>query len=254
MKYAILVLTVLTTLTFAACGKSGGGGDTVANVPAPGAAPTGPYVAANTCQIGQVSTTAYGCLYRNSCTLGYGWLPGQGQCVPGTPVTEQTVYGAPYATRFLGTMSIVNPNQFQLLMKYANLCDPYWVGWNFGSYSCTTWTNRGGFVELRSFAGVANTATNVNMFIGAGTTVASNMMNWASTYQLSSSSQYIGFSQQASVLDYNANAGMQIIGTTGGQDVGLRLIVPTGHLTDLQFTAEVMYQNVKFATVNFQRY
>jgi hypothetical protein len=254
MKYGFLILTVFTALTFAACGKSGG--DSVATVPAPapGAAPIGQTVPVSQCQIGQVSTTSYGCLYRNSCTYGFGWLPGQGQCVPGTPITEQTVYGTAFSTRFFGTMSVVNTNQFALLMKYANLCDPYWVGYNFGTWNCSTWTSRGGFVELRTFAGISNATTNVNMFVGAGTAYSSSMSNWSYSYQLSQSSQYIGFSQQATVVDYNNSTGMQIIGVTSGQDVGVRLIIATGHLTDQQFTADVMYQNVKIATINFQRY
>jgi hypothetical protein len=254
MKYAVLVLTILTTLTFAACGKSGDSAPTIANVPAPGAAPLGLAAPISQCQIGQVSTSGNGCLYRGSCNYGYGWVPGQGLCVPGTPVTEQTVYGSSYSARFFGTMSVFDGNKFQSLMQYANQCNPYWVGWNFGTASCATWTNRGGFIELRTFAGISSATTNVNMFVGAGTAYSSNMMDWSSSYQLSANSQYIGFSQQATVVDYNASTGMQIIGTTNGQDVGLRLVIAAGHLTDQQFSADVMYQNSKFATINFQRY
>lgn len=249
MKYALMTLSLIAALSFAACGQSGG--NPVANVPAPGVGATGPYTNPINCQIGQVYTTSNGCLNRNSCQYGYGWLPGTGQCVAGTPITEQSVYGTAYTTRFFGTMSISNPQQFSLLLKYANLCDPYWVGWNFGSWNCDTWVNRGGFIELRTFAGTTNSTTSVNMFIGAGSSYSAN---WMYSYQISNSSQYIGFSQQASVVDYNNSTGMQIVGTSAGQDVGLRLIVPTGHLTDQTLQAQLQFQGSVIATVTLSRY
>jgi hypothetical protein len=251
MRYLILILAITSGLSFAACGKSGS--DTIAQPPPMGVGPVGVNANPGNCQIGQVHTPQYGCLNRNSCNYGFGWLAGEARCVQGTPITEQTVYGGAYQSRFYGAMSVFNQQQFQLLMKYANLCDPYSVGWNWGSYSCSSWTQRGGFIELRTFG--SGTQTNANMFVGAGQAWAGQMTQWSYTYQMSANSPFIGFSQQARVTDFNNSAGMQIIGISfNGQDVGLRLIVNQGRLTDGSIMADVVYQNVKFATVNLQRY
>jgi hypothetical protein len=191
-------------------------------------------------------------LNRQSCNYGYGWVPGEARCVPGTVIDESYAFGGSAMNRFFGTMSISNRSQFELLLKYSNLCDPYWVGWNWGSYNCKNWSDEG-FIELRTF-GTATNSANVNMFIGAGSGSAGFISNWMMNYQVSTSSPYIGFSQTASIVNYNSSAGMQIIGIgPTGQDIGLRLIVNTGHLTDNSFTAQVQYQNVVFATVNFTR-
>lgn len=254
-KLISFVLSLSTLASFIACGSSGGSSGTVAAVPAPtymGFVPPNP-ANPNNCQVGQVDAPGSGCLWRQSCNYGYGWVPGQAMCVPGTVIGEQSVYGTtPYA-RFFGTMAITNRSQFELLLKYANLCDPYWVGWNFGSWSCTSWSNQG-FIEMRAFAGVNNATTNLNLFVGAGSASAGYASNWITGYQLSSSASYIGFSQTAAIVDYNNSQGMQIIGIgPNGVDIGLRMIVNTGRLTNNSFTADVNYQNVKFATITFTR-
>ena len=239
--YILLAVSIVIALSFVACGSKGGG-DSVAAVPAPIVAPPPPnYYNPNRCQIGQVDAQGYGCLNRYSCQYGYGWVVGQGICVPGTPITEQSVYGTAYVGRFYGMLSIVNRAQFEKLLQYAGLCNPYWTGWNWGTWNCSTWSNQG-FIELRTFG--TGTGSNVNMFVGTGSPYT---MNWQSTSS-------IGFSQTAAVVDYNNSAGMQIIGIgPNGQDVGLRVIVTTGRLTDNSFTGDVMYQNVKFATISFVR-
>jgi hypothetical protein len=156
------------------------------------------------------------------------------------------------AGRFYGTMSVENSSQFALLLKYAGLCDPYWIGFNFGSWNCETWAGSG-FIQLQYFAGSTTSTSNATMYVGAGS-------GWGGNYSyMQISSGYIGFSQQARLSDANNSTGMYIDGVgAGGASVGLKLIVNTGSLVAnpalSDFSADVFYQNVKFATVSFTRY
>lgn len=236
-KFTVSTIGFLMALIVAACGSSGGGGGTVANTPGPGiVVPPNP----NNCQVGQVDAPGYGCLNRNSCEYGYGWVPNEMRCVPGTVITSYDGFDPGYSGRYFGTLAITNRSAFESLLKYANLCDPYWTGWNWGTWSCDYWASRGGFIDLYAYG--SNAGAPINLFIGAG------------TYYYSG--QYIGFTQTATVVDYNASQGMQIIGITNstGQDVGLRLIVESGRLTDHSFKAIVRYGSTDFATINFVRY
>lgn len=243
-KFFAITLSALTALISAACGSSGGG--TVATPPTYYVAPPN-YYNPNACQLGQVDAPGYGCLNRYSCSYGHGWVPGEGRCVPGTVIDEQSIYGTTYQGRYFGNMSITNQSQFEKLLKYANLCDPYWVGWNWGSLSCSSWSNRG-FIELHSFG---STSTHVNLFVGAGHASIGYQPFYLAPAM---NGQYIGFSQTGAVVDYNSSQGMQIVGVgPTGQDIGLRLIVTTGRLTDNSFQADVLYQNVKFATIVLSR-
>lgn len=241
-------------LAFAACGSSGGGGGapTDANVPAPGLGPIGTGVNPNQCQIGQVFTPQNGCLNQMGCPAGFGYIPQTQQCVQGTVVTTNQIFGTPSTGRFYGTMAISNSSQFQLLLKYARLCDPYWVGWNWGSWSCGTYANSG-FIQLQYFSGMNAQTTNATMYVGAGA-------GMGGLYQYSSmSSGSIGFSQQARVAPGNNSAGMFIDGVgPDGSSVGLKLVVNTGNFVTnpalATFSADVFYQGVKFATITFNRY
>jgi hypothetical protein len=248
---AVALLAIGAAFAFTACGSSDGGGGTVAAVPAPvGTGPTGPGVVANTCQIGQVFVTTYGCLAQQSCQAGYGWLPGENRCLTGTLVTEDVKFGTAYGVKFFGSLQVTNANQFKLLLQNAGYCDnPFFFYWGTGQeqYDCNYWVNRGGFIDLRSF-GTATTAL-WNMTIGAGT---SNPNTWQPYY---TNTGYKSVSQQARAVDYNNSAGMQLVGvSSGGGEVGLRIRTDNGRPESNSFVLEVVYQNVVFAKATVSKY
>jgi hypothetical protein len=257
MKPYILIFAIVSTFAFAACGKKGG--PTAAT---PGYGPSGTNVDIRSCQVGQVYSPTHGCLNRNSCQEGYGWIPGESYCIAGTVVTEEIKFGTSYGARFFGGMHIHNTHQFDLLLKYAGLCDPYWVGWNFGYYKCSYWSSKGGFVDVSffngGFSGGTTSLNSANLFIGAGTSnpYMFNPNNYSfSLYGLTSSTPYIGFSNQAKVVDYNNSSGMQVIAIgMSGHDIGLRAVVETGRPSSSSLVMKLFYQSVHFATVNAERY
>lgn len=249
LKLVVVCAALGATLSFTACGNKGGAADPggIPAGPQPGVGPTGSNVDPRSCELGQVAVQGYGCLNRQSCENAHGWIPGENRCVPGTLVTEEIKFGASYGARFFGSLQVLNDNQFQLLMKYAGKCEPYWVGVNFGTYECGYWTKRGGFIELRTFG--SGTAASWNMTIGAGTSNPHTFQPWYAN------TGYISLSQVARMVDWNESQGMQIIGANfNGADVGLRLQTSQGRPSSTSFSADLVFQNVVFARVTLQRY
>lgn len=246
---SLFVVFFMTAMLFnSGCSRS-------ADSPPPTGVPYYPNYPTNvgSCQIGQIYSTQYGCLNQGNCPQSYGWAPSISQCVQGTLVTAQNVYGTALSTgRFYSTLSITNPAQFALLLKYANLCDPYWTGWNWGAWSCDNYSSAG-FIQLQYFS-TSNAATsNATLFIGAGAGFGGNY----SYFQFGNS--YMGFSQTARVSDGNNSQGMYIDGINyTGVNVGLKLVVANGNFIRnpslTSFSADVYYQNVKFAVATFSRY
>lgn len=242
------------SVVFVACAQNGGGGSTAKPPTNPGTGPLGTNIEARNCEVGQIFVQQYGCLNRYSCDAGHGWIANDFRCVPGILVTEELKYGTSYGARFFGGLQVTNSSQFALMMKYAGLCDPYWVGWNFGTAKCSTWTNKGGFVELRSFGGsVSNQAT---LYIGAGTTNPF-MYNWTGGSMYPSQSYvvpYIGYSQSAKIDPMNNSTGMYITGIDyTGSNVGIKAVVETGKISDYYLNMKLYFQNVEFASAYVER-
>jgi len=235
-KIIVSGISILTVLFAAACASSSGGG-TVADPGTNQIVPPNP----NNCQVGQVDVPNYGCRDQYLCDSGYGWVQEEMRCIRGTVITAYQGFGNGYFGRYRGSLSITNQSVFESVLRYAGVCDPY-IGYNWGTWSCGYWASRGGFIDLYTYGSSAGSI--VKLFVAAGSSVYSPY-----------STNYIGFSQTATVVDYNNWQGMQIVGiSAAGQDVGLRLIVENGRLTDHSFTARVRYGMSDFATITFVRY
>ncbi len=255
MKYFILTAVIFVAASFAACGGGGGGGGGVTYVPSA----TAPGVSGSVnpenpagCSLGQVYSPSYGCLDQGSCAGNNGWSPSTNTCVPGTLITAAILSGTNGTGSYFGALTITNQTAFQKLLQYAGLCNPYWVGVNYGSWSCATWTNGGGFVQIQVLGGTTAQATNVTMVIGAGSVNSAQSPGWATLMPTAQSQSYIAWSTQATEVLYNNSAGMQIVSVYNGvnQEGAPRLIIPTGQFgqqTPMQGT--LMYQNTQIATV-----
>lgn len=230
-KLAVSTIGIFLALLAAACSSSSDGG---AVVTPPG---VGQIVPPNSCQVGQVDAPGYGCLDRHTCDYGYGWVPHEYRCVPGTPVTGYDGFDPGYSGRYYGKLTITNRSAFADMLRYAGLCDPYTYNW--GTWSCDYWAKQGGFIDLAAYGGAAGAP--VQLYVGAGNSFYPGYS--------------IGFPQSAMIVDYNEFQGMQIVGvTSGGQDVGLRIIVESGRIGDSSFKATVRFGHTTFATTVFVRY
>lgn len=230
-KLLVSTIGMLLAVFAAACGSSGGGGS-VATVPGGGGV-----VPPSSCQVGQVDVPGYGCLNQGSCDYGYGWVPHEYRCVRGTPVTGYDGFDPGYSGRYYGKLTITNRSAFADMLKYAGLCDPYTYNW--GTWSCDYWAKQGGFIDLAAYGGAAGAP--VQLYVGAGNSFYPGYS--------------IGFPQSAVIVDYNGSQGMQIVAvTSGGQDVGLRIIVESGRIGNSSFKATIRYGQTDIATTSFVRY
>jgi hypothetical protein len=269
------ISAVTIALTMAACGKSSGG--STADAGTPGSGPTGGSVSINQCQVFNAS---YGCMNQVGCQSGYGWVPGNFTCVAGQTVLTTDVFGTSVGVRYVGRVTVTNQPQFSLLMKYAGQCDPYWVGFNIGTYSCDTYTSRGGYIEVDAFD--STNPNNLNIIVSAGSsagygsyggygvgtvgtigTIGNNNLNnsfnnfnpGANGLSGFNNNQSISFSQQSRAYAFNNSIGVQIYGVDyNGQDNGLHIVIDQGHLSDSTFVGRVLYKEAQFATVVFSRY
>ena len=245
-----------------------------------GVGPMGAGVDIKACQVGQIYNQTYGCMNRNNCQANSGWTgsfaqqyqqqqagnvaPTQGSCVAGTLVTEEIKFGLTAGIRYFGTLTIINKAQFNVLLQYAGICNPYSYGFTIGlngfsSVTCNTYTDRGAFVVLKAFGG-ASGQDSINMQIGAGTTVPYDLIN-ALQYTVygqqtqTNSYMYRSFSQQSRLYMMNQNSGMNISGISStGSDVGLVLTAPNGNLGMQTFESQVTFQGIVVATVTLQKY
>lgn len=279
MKSFKMVLSTFVFALIAACAPNNQN-QTALQPGQVGVGPMGAGVDIKACQIGQIYNQQYGCMNRNNCQAGTGWtgniaqqyqqqqagqpVTNAGTCVAGTLVTEEIKFGAIAGLRFFGTVTIVNKAQFNMLLQYAGICNPYSYGFTislngFSSVTCNTYTDRGAFVILKAYGG-ASGADTINMQVGAGTTVPYDLINTLpytiygqQTY--SNSYQYRSFSQSSRLYLTNANQGMTIVGMgPTGQDVGLALVVPTGNLGSQTLEAQLSFQGVVVANVTLQKY
>jgi hypothetical protein len=271
-------LSTMLLVLVAACAQNK---DTTALQPGMvGAGPMGAGVDIRQCQVGQVYNQTYGCMNRGSCQVGSGSTvntaqqyqqqqagnvaPTQGTCVQGTVVTEEMKFGLTAQIRHFGTLTIVNKAQFNVLMQYAGICNPYYYGFTvgmngFSSVTCNSYTDRGAFIIVKAFGG-ASGQDSINLQVGAGTTVPYDLINVLpytvyGQQSYTNSYMYRSFSQQSRLYSINANNGISLSGVNyNGSDVGLVLQAPTGNLGLQTFDAQLMFQGIVVATVQLQKY
>lgn len=116
-----------------------------------------------TCQVNQIYTSTHGCLNQQSCQNGYGWVPAEGRCVPGSIANSAS------GTPFITSLQITSSSTFALLLQNARMCDPFIIGVNLGNASCKNYSHAGylaiQFPGLLSGAALPNQAT---VWVGAG--------------------------------------------------------------------------------------
>lgn len=164
--------TMAMSIMLVGCGSKDGGG-TPAVVPGV-VGVVGP--TAVTCAANQVNT-AYGCLYVNSCQNGYGWLPGQGQCVPSitSPSTSQ-------GGNYVASLSVTDAKTFSLFLQNLGMCSPAPYGVIYIGYTnCDTYT-QAAYMVLQTVGGTGLTLPpQATVAIGAGaSTPGTPNMHWAS--------------------------------------------------------------------------
>ncbi|MBL7687146.1 MAG: hypothetical protein JNJ49_03855 [Bdellovibrionaceae bacterium] len=219
---------VATSTLLIGCADNNNGGAPAAAVVTPAA----------TCQVGQVYNSQYGCLNQQSCQSGYGWVPQQGLCVPGT-VSNPTTAG----TKFYTSLSITSRDQFALALQTARLCDPYLVGGNLGNASCKNYSERG-YLDFQVSTTSANQAYIV---IGAGSS-SPNIPN----SNLTTGGRVLRMEGNVTLNAYNNNLGF-IAGTN--QAGGIRLVVENGLPASANsFGVVVEYNGVEFARGTLTRY
>lgn len=227
MFSGVVTLVATSTLTIGCADNNNGG--------APAAAVVNP---AAVCQVGQVYNSQYGCLNQQSCQSGYGWVPQQGLCVPGT-VSNPTTAG----TKFYTSLTITNRSQFELALQTSRQCDPYLVGWNIGSASCKNYSQAGHL----DFQVSTSTANQAYIVIGAGSSSPSSPnTDWVT------GGRVLRMEGNVSMYNYNNNLGFIASSSSAG---GIRLVVENGLPASANsFAVIVEYNGVEFARGTLNRY
>lgn len=234
-----MIAMVVSMAMLTACG-SNGGGDGGAALP-PGAVPVIPSQA---CAANQIYTATHGCLYQQSCQNGYGWVPGEGRCVPGTIVNGTG------GTGFFTSLTITNPDAFALMLQNSGMCDPYVIGWNFGSASCSNYTHSG-YMVMEFSGALANGTlpTQSNIWIGAGSR-SPNQPN--SEWITGGAVKVISYlTNNAYANNNNGFTGTPMNNVPGG----FRFVVNNGLPgSSYQFSVDLMYNGTVFARGTLTRY
>ena len=256
-----MALSALVTLV-AACG--GNTNSISSNTDAPGIGALGANVDIKDCQVNQAYTTQYGCLNRNQCQYGSGYSAQANQCVQGQLVTRQTKFGTDPGTRHYGRLTITNAQQMEVMLQASGLCSS-----TSGSFSgmsgnaampCSQFIARGTFALVESYSGSVD---NINIVIGAGTTVPTDLVNalpgvygtsgMGSIGNSYASSNYVSFNQQAHNYSFNAGNGMQLVGIVKNNPISFMVLVNNGNLGLDHVDASIIYQNTQVATVTLNR-
>lgn len=234
----MLAMVALSTLLVGCASENGGN-----NALPPGGVGVLPL---QTCQVNQIYTATHGCLYQQSCQNGFGWVPAEGRCVPGT------IANGTSGTNFFTSLNINNRETFELLLQNAGLCDPYMIGWNWGSASCKNYSHSG--YMIIQFSGLVSGATlpaQTNVRVGAGSrspNVANSDWTTGGAVKVSSFFATLGYA--------NNNAGFTGIPTSGnGLPGGFRFVVNNGLPgNSYQFNVDLQYNGATFATGTLTRY
>lgn len=236
----MFAMVALSTLLIGCASENGG-----TNAIPPGGTPVVP---TQVCQANQIYTATHGCLFQQSCQNGYGWVPAEGRCVPGT-ITNGTS-----GTNFFTSLNIPESGRgtFELLLQNAGLCDPYMIGWNWGSISCKNYSHAG--YMIMQFSGLVSGATlpaQTNVWVAAGSRHPNQPNSDWTTGGAVKVSSFI-----ASLGPANNNAGFTGIPATGnGLPGGFRFVVNNGLPgNSYQFNVDLQYNGVTFATGTLTRY
>lgn len=236
----MIAMVVSMAMGLTACGSNNNGGGAAA-VP-PGGVPVVP---TQTCQPNQIYTATHGCLYQQSCQNGYGWVPGEGRCVPGTIVNGTG------GTGFFTSLTITNPSAFALLLQSFSMCDPYVIGVNWGASNCDNYTHSGYLVM--QFPGALTNGTlptQSSLWIGAGSRSPNEYNREWTTGGIVKVIPYMTTNSYT-----NNNAGFTGIPATGGVPGGFRFVVNNGLPgSSYQFDVDLMYNGTVFARGRLVRY
>jgi hypothetical protein len=259
MTLTFMALSALVTLV-TACG--GNTNSISSNTDAPGIGALGVNVDIKDCQVNQAYTTQYGCLNRNQCQYGSGYSAQANQCVAGQLVTRQLKFGSDPGTRHYGRLTVTNAQQMEVMLQASGLCSST-SGQYSGQYSgnssipCSQFISRGTFALVESYSGVAD---NINIVIGAGTTLPTDLIgNIPGLYGTAgigyngNSSNYVSFNQQAHNYSFNAGNGMQLVGMLKNNPISFMVLVNNGNLGLDHLDASIIYQNTQVATVTLNR-
>lgn len=205
-----------------------------------------PVVPAQVCPANQIYTPTHNCLYQQSCQNGYGWVPAEGRCVPGT------ISNSTSGTNFFTSLTITNPGTFELLLQNAGLCDPYIIGWNWGSASCKNYSHSG--YMIMQFPGLVANGTlpaQSNVWVAAGSRHPNQQnTDWTTggAVKVSSFVAALGLA--------NNSAGFTGTPATGnGLPGGFRFIVNNGLPgSAYQMNVDLQYNGQTFATGTLTRY
>lgn len=215
LKNVVAIAMMLVTSFVAGCGQSSGGSNGAVQANAPVQQSLNGY--GTVCPDSQYFNPSFGCMSQGGCQPGM--VMNGNQCVPVSFLNP----GAASAYQTLsGSLIVNNPQEFAKLLKYKGLCDPYWFGWNWGDWNCKSWTSRSGFLQIYGTTG------QVTVRIGSGNAFKS-----------------VFFDERANVSDFNNSSGVQIVGVS---NVGVRLIVDSGHLTDSAINGRLVFQGADIAT------
>ena len=245
MKYILTLTLILVGFGFIACSKKGGD----AGSPPPPVT-SAPATSACSCGVGNVFSTELGsCLMRGACPNGYGYNSQQQNCVVGQVVTAESCPAAAGSRRKFGyALQNINRSQFELLLRYARVCDPYLIGWNFGSARCENYSDAG-FVIIET-TGSGNTAT---ITIGAGASSPDSYGNTLGYFY--GGNAYVSLSLQTQVRMINDNHGTEFVGVDlAGKDMGFRARSENGLLTSSSLPVDITYQGVSIGSAPTQAY
>lgn len=162
---------------------------------------------------------------------------------PSVPVPDQAYVEAQIQGQWQGYLNIVNPTQFQNMLRQTRMiCDLYNVA-NWGASSCKSWST--GHINV-SLANGNFRQNGVELTLSAW----NKATGWISLP-----------SQHATVSDYNNSAGMQIVSgeTNNGYyssfgSLAIRAVVETGRFTNDVLSMKIYYQGTLFATAEVSRY
>ncbi len=236
----MIAVLISVAMSLTACGSNGNnGGGAIAPI---GPTPIGP---SQVCQPNQIYTTTHGCLYQQSCQNGFGWVPGEGRCVPGT------IVNSPSGTGFFTSLTITDPGTFALLLQRFGKCDPYVIGINLGSSSCDNYT-KAGYLVMQFPGGLTNGAlpAQSSLTIGAGSRSPNEYnSNWI-TGGLVHLLPYITTNSLT-----NNSAGFTGIPASGGAPGGFRFVVNSGLPgSAYQMDVDLLYNGSVFARGRLTRY
>ena len=254
-KVLIYSFTILAAFAIG-CDKKKGG--TPATTPTTTTTTTG----IGNCYPGQVYNTTHGCLDQGGCANGQGRVPNNGssqagQCVSGTVVTANDVYGNTNF-RFGKSLAITDRNTFEQLMKeYGGFCDPpnffYWtIGPN--PYDCDSYSSAGYIIIQTNSA----SPSQVSITVGAG----ADSPTGNSYYGWYSSNLLYNMQFNAEYYDINSSEGFELrssglFGTRSWNAVysnSFRVKAEDGRLSEDSFYVDLYYKGTRFARALVERY